>query len=199
MQKTPHQQMVTDLVKPGADILATLTPAKCNLLHMAIGIAGEYFEISQGLVGTHEMLVAGQVDENGNPDISNVIEELGDASFFLEGIAQELNLNVEELKAGYIDADSAGPLTLLNAVESILDTVKKHVIYNKPLTDENLATVGANVGAAQASIENLASSLDVSMEDILEANMQKLLKGGTARYKTGTYTDDQAQDRADKA
>lgn len=192
--------MVTDLVKPGADILKTLTPAKCNLLHMAMGISGEYLEISQGLLGLHEKLTSGEVDGNGVPDRTNIIEELGDAVFFLEGTAQELGLNVNALKESHVNAGMAtGPLTFLNAAESILDITKKHVIYNKPLTDENVATLAASIGAAQASVEDLAESLEVPMEDVIEANMQKLLKGDTARYKTGTYSDDQAQDRADKS
>lgn len=199
MQKTPHQQMVTDLVKPGADILKTLTPAKCNLLHMAMGISGEYLEISQGLLGLHEKLTSGEVDGNGVPDRTNIIEELGDAVFFLEGLAQELELNVEALKASQDIAARTGPVTLLNSVEIIQDTIKKHVIYDKPLTSADEVSLASGIGLTQLSIEGLAESLDISMEDVIEANMQKLLKGDTARYKTGTYSDDQAQDRADKS
>ena len=36
-----HSKMVTGLVKPGADIISTLTPQKADALHMAVGISGE--------------------------------------------------------------------------------------------------------------------------------------------------------------
>lgn len=118
MKRSPHQKMVKDLIKPGADILASLTSEKCHLDHMAQGAAYE----------------AG---------------ELGDA-------------------------------------------IKKHIMYNKPLDRENVIE---ELGDMEFYMEGLRQGLGITREETLEANMKKLLKG---RYKTGTYSDDQAIARADK-
>jgi NTP pyrophosphatase (non-canonical NTP hydrolase) len=119
--KVDHKLMVTALVKPGSDILASLTPKKCNILHMAVGISGESGELLDA--------VKKAVVYNKTLDRQNVIEELGDLEFYMEGLRQEL---------------------------------------------------------------------DISREQTLEANIYKLLSSDKARYKLGTYTDAQAQDRADK-
>jgi hypothetical protein len=47
-------------------------------------------------------------------------------------------------------------------------------------------------------LEGLMQSLNISGQECIEANMNKLLTGEKARYKLGVYSDKQAQDRADK-
>ena len=83
-----HPELVSALAKPGADILAKLTPEDCHLWHMATGIAGETGEL---------------VDAVKNPVIyrkpinrENVIEELGDLEFYMEGLRQGLGITREE-------------------------------------------------------------------------------------------------------
>lgn len=80
--------MVAALVKPGADILATLTPEKCNLWHMATGAVTEAGELADA--------VKKCVVYNKDLDRVNVIEELGDLEFFMEGIRQELGISRQE-------------------------------------------------------------------------------------------------------
>jgi NTP pyrophosphatase (non-canonical NTP hydrolase) len=79
-----HQVMVAALVKPGADILATLTPHSCNVLHMAVGISGEAGELLDAIKKA--------VVYNKPLDRENVIEELGDLEFYMEGLRQALNI-----------------------------------------------------------------------------------------------------------
>lgn len=116
-----HRDMVYRLKKSGEAILATLTPEKCDLWHMATGVSGEVGELTDAIKKA--------VAYNKPLDIKNVIEELGDVEFYLEGIRQNLGIT-------------------------------------------RAVTIGHNIN--------------------------KLLKGKDARYAKGTYSDEQAQARADK-
>ncbi|WAX22366.1 MazG-like nucleotide pyrophosphohydrolase [Pseudomonas phage MiCath] len=116
--------MVAALVKPGQDILDSLTPQKCNALHMAVGQSGE-----------------------------------------------------------------AGEL---------LDAIKNWVIYGKELNRENVVE---EMGDIEFYLNGLRAELGITREECLQANVTKLLTGSAnkkARYAEGTYSDAQAQDRADK-
>jgi len=72
----------------------------------------------------------------------------------------------------------------------LLDAVKKAVIYRKPLDRINVVE---ELGDLEFYMEGLRQGLDISREETLEANIQKLGK----RYQDG-YSDKAAQDRADK-
>lgn len=60
-----------------------LTAEKMHLFHMAIGIFGEAAELLNA--------VYGHVDNNEELDMENVVEELGDIEFFMEGFRQGIN------------------------------------------------------------------------------------------------------------
>ena len=83
-----HSKMVTDLKKPGQAILDSLTPEKCDLTHMAIGVSSEGGELEDA-VKRHVMY-------NKELDRENVIEELGDIEFYMEGVRQILGITREE-------------------------------------------------------------------------------------------------------
>ena len=83
-----HTAMVAALVKPGADILASLTPIKCNTLHMAVGISGESGELLDAIKKA--------VMYNKPLDRENVIEELGDLEFYMEGLRRQLYISREQ-------------------------------------------------------------------------------------------------------
>lgn len=123
-EKTPHEMlaegyssMVRALAKPGVEIAAEMNAARAHVLHMAVGIAGE----------------AGQ----------------------------------------------------------LLDAIKKHVIYGKELDLENVIE---ELGDLEFYMDGLRQGISVSREECLSSNIQKLGK----RYASGSYTDQQAQERADK-
>ena len=84
-----HPDLVKALKKPGQEILDTLTAEKCDLLHMAIGLAGESGELLDA--------VKKHVIYNQPLDLANVREELGDIEFFMEGIRQNLWLSRGEI------------------------------------------------------------------------------------------------------
>lgn len=114
---TAYGAMVATLAKPGREIKESLTSEQAHLIHMGIGIAGE-----------------------------------------------------------------AGEL---------LDAVKKHSIYQKSLDRENVIE---ELGDLEFYLEGLRQGIGVSRDAVLEYNREKLSK----RYHQGTYSDQQAQERADK-
>jgi NTP pyrophosphatase (non-canonical NTP hydrolase) len=78
-----HSELVANLVKPGGEILKTLTPEKCHLLHMVLGIAGEAGELVDA--------IKKHVIYDQDLDLDNVVEELGDLQFYMEGLCQGID------------------------------------------------------------------------------------------------------------
>lgn len=90
-----HSEMVRDLAKPGEDILQQMTSDDAHLLHMVLGIAGEAGELVDA--------VKKAVVYRKELDLRNVIEELGDLEFYMEGLRQGLALSREECLAANIE------------------------------------------------------------------------------------------------
>lgn len=93
-QPIQHDQMVRSLIKPGEEIIANLTPRSVNAWHMATGVVGEAGELIDA--------VKKYVVYNKPLDRANVVEELGDIEFYMEGIRQGLDITREETLAGNI-------------------------------------------------------------------------------------------------
>ena len=72
----------------------------------------------------------------------------------------------------------------------LVDAIKKHTIYNKPLDMENMIE---ELGDLEFYMAHIRTMLGLTREQILEHNRAKLDK----RYKIG-YTDKAASERADK-
>lgn len=73
----------------------------------------------------------------------------------------------------------------------ILDQAKKHWAYNKPL---DVANIIEELGDLEFYMQALRNTLGLDREEIVKANMDKLLK----RYEGMVYSDTAAQLRADK-
>ena len=202
--------MVEQLAKPGTEILSTLSPVRCHIMHMLIGMMGESVEL---------------LDYTSR---ENLIEELGDFRFYQYGLYGYFNLTTEKVLQFYRDTHGfAGTNTdlfviasneqkmsnsdgvfinLVKETASLLDLGKKWVIYNKPERFINVEvtepTVNVSVLETLAKIEILIGAaqfeLNITDNQVLEANQTKLLKGENARYKSGSYSDQQADERADK-
>lgn len=191
-----HQEMVTRLAKPGHAILDTMTPAKSHLLHMAIGISGEVGELIAGL---HTYNRHTQNLRAISECYENVLEELGDIAFYVEGLLQGVGLTHDSVAKVLIDGensvevsyDLAEGIAIYSA--NILDTVKKHVIYNKVVDEKVLLD---NLCGLEYHLEEIRMFAGVSREDTLAHNIAKLT-GDKGRYKQG-YSDKAAQERADK-
>jgi NTP pyrophosphatase (non-canonical NTP hydrolase) len=109
--------MVSALAKPGDKIIEGLVPTGAHLLHMAVGVSGESGEL--------------------------------------------------------------------------LDAIKKHAVYGKPLDRGNVLE---ELGDLEFYMEGLRQGIQATREEVLRHNMAKLSK----RYSSGSYSDAQAQERADK-
>lgn len=73
----------------------------------------------------------------------------------------------------------------------LLDAVKKHTIYRKPLDRENIVE---ELGDLEFYLSGLRQGLGITREETLEHNIKKL----SVRYQ-GSFSNEKAQQRADKA
>lgn len=83
-----HPHLVRVLNKPGGQIAAQLTANDAVLIHMVMGIAGEAGELLDAI--KKPTIYRKEIDRE------NVIEELGDLEFFMEGLRQTLGITREE-------------------------------------------------------------------------------------------------------
>lgn len=183
-----HPALVSALVKPGASILATLTPEKADAWHMASCIPGEAGELVTPLA-QHALF--------GVPlDRENVVEELGDIEFYVEGLRAPLNI-IRGTTLEYGEDIPSDDMTyvacaLASRAADVFDVVKKWVIYNEPLDRNSLHKALGNLEVALFAIR---THFGISYEETAAGNIMKLGK----RYSKMTYSDQQAQDRADKS
>lgn len=89
MNADRYAAMVARLAKPGADVLADLTPAAAHLWHMATGAAGEAGELLDAV--KKRAIYARELDR------VNVIEELGDLEFYMEGVRAAIGVSRDEV------------------------------------------------------------------------------------------------------
>lgn len=187
-----HPEMVSKLAKCGEKIIDELSPLSAHLLHMATGIAGEAGELCEAIYNCHSF---------ESIDAENVVEELGDLEFYIEGLRQGLQLNrdktipMSQVKRDYhgslIDAKDAA--VMLNIETSILlDYVKKSAFYVKPIKFESVLK---SLTAINVFMCILRECFRLSYEDTLRHNVAKLGE----RYQGHNYSNEQAINRADKA
>lgn len=94
-QRPTHQELVSALTKPGEDVLTGLTPHTANLLHMAVGVSGEAGELLDAV--KKAAIYVKPLDR------ANVVEELGDLEFYMEGLRAALGITREECLEANID------------------------------------------------------------------------------------------------
>lgn len=94
MSTIKHTEMVASLCKSGETIAAELTGPEAHILHMAVGVSGESGELLDAV--KKSTIYRKEIDRE------NVIEELGDIEFYLEGLRQGLGISREETIAGNI-------------------------------------------------------------------------------------------------
>ncbi len=96
----PYQDFVRDLIKSPEAILAQLTPSAVNLLHMAIGLAGEGGEMldaakKHAIYGQPLSTITDKV--TGQTLEDNIKEEAGDALFYIQGIFNQMGWDFEAI------------------------------------------------------------------------------------------------------
>lgn len=84
-----YSDFVLSICKPGKDIIEDMEPRKAHELHMAIGVAGEAGELLDA--------IKKYVVYNKDLDLENVIEELGDLEFYMEGLRSSLGVSRTEV------------------------------------------------------------------------------------------------------
>jgi len=184
-----HPQLVAKLVKSPLLIIETLTPFSVDLWHGATGVAGEAGELLEAILYVKPEEV----------DRVNIREELGDLFFYMEQIVQRSGIAIdwdgadEIARHAIISPDQILPVGASLAIHAsqVLDSIKKVALYNKPLDQELLTN---QMGALAASAITLGYMFGLAHHECLAANIVKLSK----RYASLSYSDQQAQDRADK-
>ena len=192
MGKINYSDMVSQLAKSGSDIIDQLNPSSAHLLHMAVGISGESSELLEAIL---------DVESFNHVDEENLMEELGDIEFYIEGLRQGVGLerhdtiNYQSTDFSYHGVSFLGA-TLdfarlsLNAGK-LLDDIKKMAIYVKPI---DIDSVVRNLTEIELCLESIRQHFGILYYDCLEHNVEKLGK----RYEGHNYSNEQAHERADK-
>lgn len=200
MKIPTHPELVTALLKPGQDIIDSMTIERADALHNAVGISGEAGEICEAII--HAL---------ANPlDRENIVEEIGDLHFYIEGLFQNYSIlgrpefEYRQIQSPHTSFELMMNTVALNAAAgSLLDTVKKEVIYNKPrnggaVKDALFALCDALIKFTRSANAYGVSHADkfvvIEYEEVVEANIAKLM----TRYESLSYSDEQANARADK-
>lgn len=189
MTTITHPQLVAALVKSPDHIQADLNIYAIDLWHGATGVAGEGGELLEAILFPPKEGV----------DRVNLREELGDLFFYMEQIHQRSGCFMDWDTADVIarNAIISPDTALANAAavavhaSQVLDTIKKLALYNKPLDNEMLTN---QMNALAAAALTIGYQFGISREEALNANIAKLSK----RYESLSYSDAQAQARADK-
>lgn len=178
-----HIEMVEALAKNNEDFITGLTkaPNAGHNLHMAIGIVGEVAEVMENII-----------ERKGR---ENLVEELGDTDFYVRGLADSVGFK------GVLTTFNIIPKVETRVIHiaclltikagAIIDTVKRQGIYEKELDTSKLFEQLTGLLYLLEAIRVVAL---ISRQECLEHNIAKLGK----RYSGGTYTNQSAQDRADK-
>jgi len=88
MSKIIYSEMVKALAKPGQQIIEQQTANQAHIQHMAIGISGEAGELLDAI--KRNSIYQKPLD------LVNVIEELGDLEFYMEGLRQGLDITRQQ-------------------------------------------------------------------------------------------------------
>lgn len=89
MNEQEYDKMTAALSKAGSDIINELSPEKADLLHMAVGVAGEAGELLDA--------VKKATIYNKPLDHKNMIEELGDLEFYMSRVRQLIGVSRDQV------------------------------------------------------------------------------------------------------
>lgn len=182
--KIKFEGMVNQLAKDGELIKEQLTPESAHLWHMATGLSTE----------AGEVLSCMEYFGSDRFDRVNAVEEFGDVEFYLEGLRQGLNIVYKlphEREYSPLRPAKCLARTLAIVASDVLDSIKKVVIYQKPVEDTKIFPQLWELNVVLARLYHMT---EITREEVIEANIAKL----GVRYKCHNYSDNAAQVRADK-
>ena len=93
--ETTFAEFVASRKKSPEQLYNEITPLKCDLNHMVIGLMGEVGELDD-CIKNHTMY-------NKPIDVVNFKEEVGDIMFYLEGACQAMGITIEECVIGNVE------------------------------------------------------------------------------------------------
>lgn len=195
-----HPQMVTELKKPGQDILDSLTPALASAAHMLTGVYDEHLELLDEIESISKV-------PQGSAEYMEVrkllANEAGDLIFYLEGLHQDiLNQDIdldwvqesceeyEQYSYGHTMKDSVD--LLRTWIINVTTPIKRRIYYGKGIDEAHWRT---RVEGTLGILSKILQLHGLSLEDAKQFNQEKLLGG---RYKEGKFSDEQANTREDE-
>lgn len=172
MNYQEHIEQVINKTEPERQILLTIP----KLEHGIMGVASEVGELILAI---------------NKEDTVNTKEEIGDLLWYMGLMADALEIDPFSIGLKYtpkqLRDESYVELFQIETSE-LVDSMKKYHQYQKA---HDLTKVGVLVARLYWNLENIAYDMDIVIEECLEMNANKLLKG---RYKDG-YSDDAAINR----
>ena len=186
-----HKKMVLRLKKPGEAILKSLTPEKCDFVHMGACLAGEAAEV-------YDALKSGAK--------ADVIEECGDWEFYWTAEMERMQISRTGLCTKTLRTPLDHSIELMRLGGHYWDVIKRIVVYQKDMGVPDKKFDGKTLMEAAKELlcemeENMNSIYFLTMlnlDGILEANYYKLVDADKGRYGAEGYTDAAAQERRDK-
>ncbi len=159
-----HERMVQQLVKDPSVIIETLTVNDLDLMHMALGLAGEISELDVAY-------------DDGN--MEKIILEAGDVEFYLQGIRRRFGLGyiepiTEDSRVNYIHLARIRALELVDLIKKL--TINKNYKKFDDCIDQ--------IRLLDRALAALYASMFIERDTILKANIKKLTKryGGDLKY-----------------
>ncbi len=153
-----------------------------NIVHMALGISSEYFEILQAL---EKSKLASSVEEQ-IAKTEELMHELGDILWYTAGLAHFTGLDFSR-------GDNFRKTSIKYAVERVLSIAKSTWVYNRPV-DQPDKTGYTPWQQLQEAIYNIIMWVEIEfpfkIEKIFTENIDKLAK----RFPE-TYSDAAANNR----
>lgn len=194
-----HSEMVTKLAKAGQDVHSDLTANSAHLWHMATGISGEAGELYEAIFNCEDYDCV---------NVINIVEELGDFEFYMEGFRQGTGIVREDTLYIVEDGPPIDVFTsefsysksifaeLMMNANILLDATKKVAVYSKLIDFDSVTNTLAEIEYNLAQIRQMFA---IEYLTTISNNIEKLYSSKNARYKEGKFSNQQAQDRADKA
>lgn len=182
--KISHPDMVRKLFKDSRTI--NLSPEQTNLLHAAVGLAGEAGEAVGVVISDPKGLL--------EDTRTQLVGELGDLEFYLEAFRQGAGLTREPTADG-LPSNLIGSTHLAAELAcyatALLDLVKKQVFNNR----EGLRPkIVQTLEMLEYVAESIRRRYDITRQETLDANIAKL----GARYDGFEYSDEAAAARRDE-
>lgn len=169
-----YTQLAVRTDKDPRFILSDLNGTKIRLVHACLGMTSEAGELFFALTSN---------------DKENIKEEIGDICWYV-ALAKDSITSINNIELTDL-SELQDEVFIFTLISECADIVKKWFIYNKA---PDLFIFDSKLGAIVSALSRIAGDFNLTIEECLEHNIDKLKK----RYPD-SYSDDHAIARADKA